>query len=307
MSYILEALRKSERERVQNQAPSIGITPVEQPHQKSRWPVWAIPALLIINVLVLFFVLGKPSIKPDSQTLANNNRESEGPSPVNKLPAQEIGARTSENEPYSRPVIPESDTDSVSPPTQIAETTRQNPVLHPKKSKKLSPKPRLKTVDPVKQPTPPLRSASAENQDRFEPPAILEKRLSRIGSQKPTSESRNPQTKRVATKRIADIPNSIPTNNSKPATQVAIKDDTETPENSIPLLREMPPDFQRRVPTLKVNVFAYSDIPQERFAIVNMIKYREGQAPDKGLVIEEIGPDSMVLRYEDKKFRYGGP
>ncbi|MGH8548523.1 MAG: general secretion pathway protein GspB, partial [Methylococcales bacterium] len=81
-----------------------------------------------------------------------------------------------------------------------------------------------------------------------------------------------------------------------------------TPANdAIPLLAGMPSDFQREVPSLNINVFVYSEIPEERFIVINMSKYLAGQKIDSGPEILEIRPDSLVLEYLGRKFRIKRP
>jgi general secretion pathway protein B len=77
--------------------------------------------------------------------------------------------------------------------------------------------------------------------------------------------------------------------------------------DDIPLLASLPTDFQREVPSLNINVFVYSEIPEERFVVINMSKYLAGQKLDNGTEILEIRADSLVLEYLGRKFRIERP
>lgn len=98
---------------------------------------------------------------------------------------------------------------------------------------------------------------------------------------------------------IADLPAVI-----RPQTDDTVKSDTG---NSIPYLKDLPRDFQRRVPSLKINVYVSSKNPAERFIVANMTKYRPGQKIAEGLTLEEIEPASMILRFEEQRFRMRRP
>ncbi len=78
-------------------------------------------------------------------------------------------------------------------------------------------------------------------------------------------------------------------------------------EQRIPFLDELPLSFQHMVPKLNINVHAYSDDPQERFIIVDMVRYEEGQKVTQDLKLEEIRPDELVLTFSGKTFRIKRP
>ncbi len=80
------------------------------------------------------------------------------------------------------------------------------------------------------------------------------------------------------------------------------------PEHSdIPLLRELPADFQAKVPPTTINVLAYADQPHERFVMIDMVKYRIGERINAKLSLLDILPESVVLSYEGQRFRLERP
>lgn len=78
-------------------------------------------------------------------------------------------------------------------------------------------------------------------------------------------------------------------------------------EPAIPFIHALPIDFQQRVGPITINVFAYSEQPEERFAIIDMKKYRVGDSIQGGAELLEIRSDSLVLRSEGRKFRIPRP
>jgi general secretion pathway protein B len=85
MSFILDALRKSESERQVQDTP--GFADVPQATQRSPQPVWvwAIGALLAVNILVLIGVLLRPDSNP-SQPAIVDTRATEAPPLRNEEP-----------------------------------------------------------------------------------------------------------------------------------------------------------------------------------------------------------------------------
>jgi general secretion pathway protein B len=55
--------------------------------------------------------------------------------------------------------------------------------------------------------------------------------------------------------------------------------------------------------SLHLDVHVYSDIPGERFVLINMRKYREGGKLQEGPVVSEITPDSVILSFHGQRFR----
>ena len=59
MSYILEALKKSEQERQIGHVPDISVVQEKPPHLASHWPRWVAGALLV-NALILGLIAWRP-------------------------------------------------------------------------------------------------------------------------------------------------------------------------------------------------------------------------------------------------------
>jgi general secretion pathway protein B len=57
-----------------------------------------------------------------------------------------------------------------------------------------------------------------------------------------------------------------------------------------------------QITDLHLDIHVYSDVPDERFAFINMVKHRERSQLDEGPVVNEITPDGVVLVYEGMTF-----
>ena len=69
-----------------------------------------------------------------------------------------------------------------------------------------------------------------------------------------------------------------------------------------PDLRELPLDFQERVPPMKISMFAYSKNPAERFVIIDMRKYRAGDRLPGGILLLNIQAENLLLELDGQKF-----
>ncbi len=74
-------------------------------------------------------------------------------------------------------------------------------------------------------------------------------------------------------------------------------------EPVIPLLKDKPATFRQAVPKMNVDLHVYAERPRERFALINMSKFREGDDIGRGLVLESITPSGLVIRLNDDRFR----
>jgi len=103
--------------------------------------------------------------------------------------------------------------------------------------------------------------------------------------------------------------------NSEPLPNNAVATKTTSPpvlakpqtEPSIPLLKKLPYSFRRTVPELDINVYVYSEQARDRFIMVDMVRYTEGQQIADGLLLKEIRPDSLVVTFSGKTFRIKRP
>jgi general secretion pathway protein B len=50
-------------------------------------------------------------------------------------------------------------------------------------------------------------------------------------------------------------------------------------------------------------MLAYSSVPEERFAVIDMVKYSRGDRLPGGAVLVDIRADSLVLELNGSRFR----
>ena len=74
------------------------------------------------------------------------------------------------------------------------------------------------------------------------------------------------------------------------------------PRGATPLA-EMPLAFRQTLPSLAVNVHVYDDNPGQRFVLINMRRYREGDSLDGGVTLDRITPEGVILHKGGERFR----
>lgn len=274
MSYILNALRKSERERQAIEPDTVTtriLIPQPLQHQRSTK---LIAALIISNLIILAYFLWftqktqpvdalppadtqpaapmvKPPVAPPAEIMTPKP-EARLPEPKDASIAEIIEART----------VPASQ-----PPAQPVVASK--PVIEPVKPAVAPPKPAPQKVEPVK-------NAAIKPEPL---PAIVNK----------PAPSPAKSVEPIITAIAKPAPATLPA-----------KDD-------LPFLNELPAEFRRTVPKLPINVFVYSPAPDERFVMIDMVKYTPGQLIKDQLELKDIRPDSLVVSYNNRLFKIKRP
>lgn len=70
-----------------------------------------------------------------------------------------------------------------------------------------------------------------------------------------------------------------------------------------PLLTTLSYQFQTMVPKMNINAQVYSKQPAERFVVINMKRYIEGQQTVDGVKVEAIRQADIVFSYQGQRFR----
>jgi len=240
MSYILNALRKSEQERLARQADTVtGRILDHQPQPRFKSSRLTI-LLIICNLIVVSFLFWYIQKKPVVPLPAEN--------PKTKAPAK------------------------IHPDREPLQAINTAPIPLP-----------------VTKKTGPAAPSIAELAASKKTPAAPLPTVSLI-------EKKNPAPARI---KPAMEKKSI---TAAPVTQAEAGENT-----TIPFLSELPSDFRNTVPELKINVFVYAKQPEERFVMIDMVKYTVGQRIKDSVALKEIRADSLVVEYNDRIFRIKRP
>lgn len=210
MSFILDALKKSETERQQQTGAEFSSVPSSSDEPQSLKWLWILAALLAINVVVLLGIL----LRPDA---------SSPPPALEAPPAAESLADTATTTAAGEPSFED----------QIAE----------------------------------VRERQA---DREQAAAVAD------------SQSGPGPANAVAP---------APTTPAAPASS-----------QRVPTIDELRLSDGLQVPEMHLDIHVYSEVPEERFVFINMVKHREQSPLDEGPVVREITTEGVILDYQGRTF-----
>jgi general secretion pathway protein B len=109
MSFILDALKKSENERKRAIGPSLADAPLRRQQSDRPWWAVAVAALLVINLGVLLVVLTRKDAEPQAQ-----------PAPVAEPPARAVPAPVANIPPVTAPAPAQNQDQNAAPRTSPA-------------------------------------------------------------------------------------------------------------------------------------------------------------------------------------------
>jgi general secretion pathway protein B len=282
MSYILDALKKSERERRLRQSLSLDqmLLTAEAPG-KRPWLTWAIAIMALLNAVAFgYFLVSRGDPATTGVRVARKPAEPEKIEAI-KSPASDSGApHTPPPDATAQPVASGSP-QSPAAPAPPRENLMAPPVARTRETPSLKPKvPERRPVEPVDAETG-RKSGEISAQDTSR---------ARIVTPAPEEMQRHrPEDSLAAPLAQPELPAPEPR------------------EPRLPWLEELPPDFQSRVPPLKINLFAYGSRPEDRFVVINMGRYQVGDVLPPGIRLERIDEDSLTLHFEGKRFRLARP
>jgi general secretion pathway protein B len=264
MSYILEALRKAEKQREIGQVPDIGSTHETPTHSRpQRWP-WALAVILILNAVIIG-ALFWPAEEPEPPAVKTSAAP---PGPATRpRDISPTGAIEHEPAPAPVPVIRQPDSP---PPSAVAHEPAP------------APGPELKTVQSttdVHSPRPSTEKTSTGEK------ALKPLPLPKVPLQ--ASQPAGPE------KRAAD---SLTSPGNRPS--VASK------REKLPVWPLVEDDLYRQINAeLKVKVHVYNKKPEKRFVYLNRTLYHEGDQLLEGPQLEEITQDGVILSFRGERFR----
>lgn len=294
MSYILNALRKSERERQAIEPESVTARIVAHQTPRHQSSTRLIAALIAINLAVLVYFLGFNEKTPSGKTPS-----AVAPSMADVVESEEAGR--AEPDPASRPLarpaeakppviakIVAARSEAAASPTPGRPTVVKKQPVEPVKP---VPEPQQPVVQAIKPATPPaVKSEAVKKQPDPIKPAVEQPQ--------PVIQQTEP-AKVVQKTQPASVP--APIIETAPAAKpVQAKSD-------LPFLDELPAEFARSLPELPINVFSYSSTPGERFVMIDMVKYTPGQRIKDQLELKEIRADSIVVNYDGRTFKIKRP
>ena len=264
MSYILEALRRAERERAQGklagEAPS-GAADADKKVRRSRLLI-ALIALLAINAVVLAVFLLRP--KDKAAPTASAPQASQTPAPMS-APALTAPA------PPSEPASPKHEEQAV-----VEENVNSLDDLGAQPETEGVP---VSSSAPA-EPPPPRKGGHVTIAKRPLTPEIpAPSKSAPIAAPPPEAE----------TPAAPEVESAAPAPSASP------------PSGEAKLLSDMPAAYQGSFPMISLEVHVYDANPDKRFAIVDGQRYREGQTLPQGPHLLQIVPTGLLVEFHGEK------
>jgi general secretion pathway protein B len=270
VSYILDALRKAERDRQVSRVPTLATAHAgAESGRRSPW-VWAVAGGLALSAVVVysfFWASGRPE------------RVREAALPLVAAPGPPAPAVSADAREPSPPLARAPERDEPAPAPAPGRVVERAPAARAPERPRAAP-----LAPPAKG-----RRAARPVEGRSPAPSTA-------------SPSDAPETRQVAVAQPSPTP--PPGAPGKdPVTEARPAGDPAAPPAAV-LAPAPSPDSGagRALPRLTLDVLVYSDIPAERLVFINGRKYVEGQMLDGDAVVEQITPEGATLRYQGKQF-----
>ena len=266
MSFILDALRKSEHERQRQTGPALVEVPVAAPKPRANpWATAAI-ALLVVNLVAIGVLLivrssDAPPAAPVAQTAPSGAQGSTAPAAAAGPAAQGPLPVATPPAPVARAPAPSAEPPPMLRPAEPAAPATRNPLERE-----------------VAGYTPGMEyeaAAGAANPPPGPPAVVAEPR--RGGT--------------VVYESLPDAGTMTPAGPARPP---------GSPSRNMPTADDVA--ARSGLPELRLELHVYSTRPQERFVFINSAKYREGDTTPEGAAIEEITPDGVVMSARGNRF-----
>jgi len=289
MSYILEALKKSEQKRQKGSVPNLGT--VHDPDlilkkSKRHWPYLLI-IVLCANAIFLAVLLKQRSqneLSPDRQA-AEIQMTSEPIESHNKIPDVPLESLDVHQ------TVPEKNQPETSRIRAVKTVqTRIGLPSTSTNSKKISALNATEEITSEK-----MRSVSTT----MPHPAELNVPDAALAADDQTT------IKSVKLHDVTSVQVNMNSNASPPADDFSIsqKRDEMDSEQRIPQIDSLPDSIRQQLPAIAISFHSYTHKPSSRIVSINGRIMREGQSVADGLQLEEITKEGIILRYEGKRFR----
>jgi general secretion pathway protein B len=264
MSFILDALKKSEIERQRQSVP--GLMDTGPAPRRTRFPVWAIAltALLAVNLAVLIIVLARGGLPGLFGRSAQDARSASAGASAASTTTPPLPALSAERAARTAPAASTAALANSAQAANDAQAADSRPPEH-----HFSP---MDPAAPVYAPEIPAESAPTGG-------AITAAPVQSSRPSPPDSSSGGRARDPLLT-----------SSGDKPDQEV------------LPTISELDLTGANALPDMHIDVHVYATKAAERFVYINMRKYREGDTLAEGPTLERIRRDGVVLDYHGLRF-----
>lgn len=333
MSYILDALRKSEQQRQRGVAPSLFTAQIaaDEVEKKPAFLFYGLIAAILICVGMLVgwlrpwqqqeqtVVAAKEpagvslAYEPPQTVPAPQPQQLPQPVPIEPQPIPPAPELARMPEPVLPPV--EKSTPSIKPPpapvANNAPKAASKKQEMPARLRAEAPTGRSQpdipsTTMPKEVPTPAMDKDVSPARDKAFTAAVDKAAttlaMDNVVSPVVDKAATTPAVDKVATATTADKPVAMAVD--KAMAPVNNGSAEALPKQEIIAMSALPPDIRQEIPTMSVSVHVFSSIPKKRLALINDRLLHEGEYLIPELRLEQITPDALVFSYKKYLFRH---
>jgi general secretion pathway protein B len=273
MSYILDALRKSDQQRQRGAAPTLQSVQFAAipPEPRARWH-YVMLALVLAGAA---FTIGWLRPWQTEPPLAQ----------AKTVPPPRLDAKSSETLIATRSLVAQTPAEpSLHEPASSAPTVAQ-PSVDAKPGETLIP----------------TRSVVAQTPAESSPhePATTKPRVKPHASPTARGKPPAPAAREASRTALAETVKSAPQTTADPAPTATAQ------EEKVVALAELPASVRQQLPPMTITVHAYSRTPKDRLVGVNDKLLHEGESLTPEIVLEKITPDGMVFNFKGTRFQRG--
>jgi general secretion pathway protein B len=274
MSYILDALKKSDKERQRGTVPDVMTAPDvmgEAPKKRSLWP-YLIAVALILNAGMLVWWLARHPGGPSGATRPVATRDTV----AKAAPDQER---------------PAADAGSVVAPSPSKPAKTSEPVLKSSEERKPVPRPDIPSAATD------VRRGGTGRQPLQEEAKTAVPRSNESTPAPGASEKGLPTTAAVPPQQAPEVkrPDAEPEPAALPA---------PVPSKTYSL-QELPPAVRQVLPDLAISTHLFAADTSSRMVRINGKLLREGEFLSAGVKLEEITADGVIFSYQGYRLRVG--
>lgn len=287
MSYILDALKKSEQERARRSAPSLRHAPtvVVAAERAPLWTYAVFAALLVVGGIAIGWLrpwqtdgrapATTPVATPPVAPVAHEATSTVAIAPLSSSaqPMAPLGAQP----PASLAALV---------PTPIAQATRP-----------AAPAPSVSTAAP-----PPTIDQLAPAPTSVAPTLPAKPQAARAAPMPQTSDADMPKAAAAqasATRSLAAL------TQEKPQGKVRSLGAGPTPEEHLPALSDLPDEVRRDIPPFTLSVHFFSEQHERSLVSLNGVNLHEGDPIAPDFKLEKITPNGVVMNFKGTRFQYG--
>ena len=266
MSFILDALKKSENERQRQAGPSLADIPVRRARTERPWWAVAVAALLVVNLGVLIVVLLRDRSAPEPVPLQQApTSAAAAATPASRVPSAAMPAESRQAGSVSGPALPSAAAQAGRGSSAATGAARPSPAVQSL-----------------------AEAAGAGRDDDMDDyrPSIAGAAVVPAGP--PVVRSITPPT-------VAPLANQPAFGARERSATIAAIDEMLPTHGSLVA-------SGTHLPEMRLDIHVFSPNQSERFVFVNMRKYVEGQTLSEGAALERITADGAILNYQGTRF-----